>query len=72
MDRCCAVCGQKMQDGYYLKDEACLFSSVTLNRKISALRRESADLHALVCPGCGHVEFYVELEDEQMDQEGAG
>lgn len=69
MDRICAACGEELQGDYYLKDEACLLSTITLNRKVSKIRRETAELQVMVCPACGHVEFFVELDMEPRPEE---
>lgn len=65
MDNICPNCKTKLKDNCFIKDNGITsLSYLELIIKDDNLKKTNHELKCCYCPKCGHVEFYIELNDK--------
>lgn len=62
--RMCPNCHEEMEDAY-LVDQAIHLSDLHIIKKNEDYTKSDYPLMAAMCPQCGHIEFYVRLQEEK-------
>ncbi len=61
----CPICQNIMKEDCYIKNNASTLSDYELIEKDPmTLKKTKHSLKAALCKKCGHIEFYVELNEE--------
>lgn len=68
MKRKCPICNAPLSHNCYVKDNGtATLSYLELIIKDDNLKKINYELKSCYCPNCGHVEFYVDLQDQPKE-----
>lgn len=68
MERKCPICNAILSHNCYVKDSGtATLSYLELITKDDNFKKIKYELKSCYCPNCGHVEFYVDLQEQPKE-----